>query len=508
MIGFGALAGGLTNAVAIWMLFHPYEPKGVKLFKLHGAIPKNKPRLAKTIGRTVGQRLLTSDDLARQLSAPAIRQAFEDAVTAFVRSMLETERGSLRETLPAGLLTEIEGVIDQVGTIVTDRVTEYAATDGFQETVTSFLTRATEEVRDRPIGALLTEARRTAIRARVEQWIGEATQSPELDRVIEGWINRKIVDLAGDHTPLIERLPAGLVAAVEKEIADSLPKIIDRVASVLGDPASRRRVQRALHDLFQRFVRDLMLHERIVARLVVTENTVARLLDKFEQDGADQVVEVLRQPEMRSQVAKNVNDAMVGFLRRPLADHIERLGPERLEGVQKTIAEHIIAALRDPKTREYGVEKLDNALESTEKRTWGDLLRYLPPEQAAAWLQDASRSERVQEWIADGTRTALRSLLDRRIGKPADWLPEGAVDRLASQLSPVLWEWTQSQVPGVVAKIDLETMVEEKVLSFSLERMEEIVRRTTQRELDLIVRLGYVLGAIVGTVAYVISLFI
>ena len=27
MVFFGALAGGLTNAIAIWMLFHPYEPR-------------------------------------------------------------------------------------------------------------------------------------------------------------------------------------------------------------------------------------------------------------------------------------------------------------------------------------------------------------------------------------------------------------------------------------------------------------------------------------------------
>ena len=51
-IVFGALAGGLTNAVAIWMLFHPYTPWGPGRLKLHGAIPKNKARLAKTIGRT------------------------------------------------------------------------------------------------------------------------------------------------------------------------------------------------------------------------------------------------------------------------------------------------------------------------------------------------------------------------------------------------------------------------------------------------------------------------
>ena len=40
--------------------------------------------------------------------------------------------------------------------------------------------------------------------------------------------------------------------------------------------------------------------------------------------------------------------------------------------------------------------------------------------------------------------------------------------------------------------------VEEKVLHFPTARMEEIVRKVTDRELRLIVRLGYLLGAIIG----------
>jgi uncharacterized membrane protein YheB (UPF0754 family) len=35
--------------------------------------------------------------------------------------------------------------------------------------------------------------------------------------------------------------------------------------------------------------------------------------------------------------------------------------------------------------------------------------------------------------------------------------------------------------------------------------MEEIVRNVTQRELDLIVRLGYVLGGLVGLLAWVVN---
>ena len=58
----------------------------------------------------------------------------------------------------------------------------------------------------------------------------------------------------------------------------------------------------------------------------------------------------------------------------------------------------------------------------------------------------------------------------------------------------------------MVQQLDVQEMVEQKVLGFSTERMEEIVRNVTQRELTLIVQLGYVLGAIVGTVAFGINL--
>jgi uncharacterized membrane protein YheB (UPF0754 family) len=503
---FGALAGGLTNAVAISMLFHPYEPRGPWRLKLHGAIPKNKARLAKTIGRTVGQRLLTSEDLSSQLSTPGVREAFDRAVQHFVGLLLETERGSLRSEFPSGLVGELEEALDAVAAIVAERIDEFVTTDQFQEAVERFLTRTHEEFADRAIGDVLTAARQEVIRERVEKWVSDAVTSEELDRTIRGWLDRQVERLSTDDTPLLDRLPPDLVAAVEREMTGYLPVALDRLAAILSDPDARARIQQALHDLFQRFIRELLLHERIVARLVVTEKTIARLLDNFEREGVDQLASLLDEPEMRTQVARSINDAVVNFLRRPLSDHFERLGPERTAGIADTATRNITAALRDPTTRAHAIEQLERALQAAERRTWGDLLQHLPPERAAAWLADAARTPRLREWLAEGTATALRKLLDRPIGRPAGWLPEGAVDRITAQLSPVLWAWIQEQVPEVVAHVDIQTMVEQKVLRFSLERIEQIVRNTTQRELDLIVRLGYVLGALVGALAYGISL--
>jgi uncharacterized membrane protein YheB (UPF0754 family) len=48
-------------------------------------------------------------------------------------------------------------------------------------------------------------------------------------------------------------------------------------------------------------------------------------------------------------------------------------------------------------------------------------------------------------------------------------------------------------------------MVERKVLGFSTQRVEEIVRGVTQRELNLIVQLGYVLGAAIGAGQYAVE---
>jgi uncharacterized membrane protein YheB (UPF0754 family) len=95
-----------------------------------------------------------------------------------------------------------------------------------------------------------------------------------------------------------------------------------------------------------------------------------------------------------------------------------------------------------------------------------------------------------------------KALIDKRIGRPSALLPEDAPDRIVASLADPLWLWIRQQVPIVVAQLSVRDMVEAKVRGFSVQRMEEIIRNVTQRELDLIVKLGYVLGGLVGLVAF------
>src|SRR6266571_4544125 len=306
----GALSGGITNAVAVWMLFHPYELRGVGPFKLQGAIPKNKARLAKSIGKTVGQRLLTEEDLARQLAAPGLREAFDRAIATFLDKVLNTPRGALKDELPPTLAAELERSLE--------RLAEFLKSPGFDAALEKYV--------------------------ELERWVEEGVERPELERAVRAFIATQRDRLLHDEHPLLERLPAGLVAALEHAIADYLPLAVERIGALLSDPEARARIRGGVKRFLDRAIRNLAMHERVMAKLVITESRIERVLASLEGDGLGEVAEVFESPEFRAQVARAVKDAVVRFLRRPIAERLWALGPDRLDGVEHAAAEYIIAA--------------------------------------------------------------------------------------------------------------------------------------------------------------------
>ena len=78
------LIGYFTNFIAVKMLFRPRTEKhifGRRVPFTPGVIPKNKPRLAKALGRAVGEQLLTGSDLKDALSSDSTVDAAAVKVT-------------------------------------------------------------------------------------------------------------------------------------------------------------------------------------------------------------------------------------------------------------------------------------------------------------------------------------------------------------------------------------------------------------------------------------------
>jgi hypothetical protein len=195
-----------------------------------------------------------------------------------------------------------------------------------------------------------------------------------------------------------------------------------------------------------------------------------------------------------------VNDAVVDFLSRPVTSVFGHPDDENVLKARETATGWILGMVRDTETRGFLMEKLRQGIGKASSGTWGELLERIPPERVAAGVASAARSDAARSAYREALRRVLQGILDRPVGRPADWLPPGAAYRLRGALSDPLWSWVQGQVPLVVGTLDVGRRVEEKVRDFPTWKMEELVRRVTDRELRLIVRLGYALGAVIGGV--------
>lgn len=75
-----ALIGWMTNFIALKMLFHPRKLVKLGPLRVQGVIPRRQNDIAGQLGRIVATDLLSSDDLAVQLTNERSREVFERAI--------------------------------------------------------------------------------------------------------------------------------------------------------------------------------------------------------------------------------------------------------------------------------------------------------------------------------------------------------------------------------------------------------------------------------------------
>lgn len=185
MVIIGAFIGGLTNSLAIKMLFRPYEPKFIGKFKIPftpGLIPKRRDQLAQQMGELVVQHLLTEDSIRNKLQGEELKQIVKDKLTREWTS-LQTDDRSLNEWLhKLGIeidKNEVQQFITQKGLQQMDQAVVSWSTKTVDEALGKFV--ADEELHQ--ITALL--------QTKIHGIIASENTRYQLEKVINSYVESK-----------------------------------------------------------------------------------------------------------------------------------------------------------------------------------------------------------------------------------------------------------------------------------------------------------------------------
>ncbi len=101
----GAAIGYITNAIAIKMLFRPYKAHYIGRFKLPftpGIIPRQRDRLAVSLGKMVSQQLFEKEGLLAHLGDPGVQDVLYKAISGLTSSIFgstQTDDGAKADKL-------------------------------------------------------------------------------------------------------------------------------------------------------------------------------------------------------------------------------------------------------------------------------------------------------------------------------------------------------------------------------------------------------------------------
>jgi uncharacterized membrane protein YheB (UPF0754 family) len=99
----GAAIGYITNIVAIKMLFRPLKEVrflGKRLPFTPGIFPRERHKLADSIGRMVEQELITSEVLRERLAKPEVRENIKNTLSGYSGQLLDRPLSSWLEGRP------------------------------------------------------------------------------------------------------------------------------------------------------------------------------------------------------------------------------------------------------------------------------------------------------------------------------------------------------------------------------------------------------------------------
>ena len=195
----GAVIGYFTNYIAVKMLFRPLKPVkigGRTLPFTPGIIPKGKPRLAKALGKAVGEKLLTREDIRKMLLSGDVKDKILDGVVKGIQEVQHSQ-------------DSLETFLEQYMT-----VEDYEAMRGrLEDFITEKISHGLEQL---DVGKIIAEEGAKEIREKFQGTMVSMFLKDDLIRSVAGPIGDKVGEYIRENgRDKIHPIVVGEIAAAE-----------------------------------------------------------------------------------------------------------------------------------------------------------------------------------------------------------------------------------------------------------------------------------------------------
>ena len=515
----GALVGYVTNWVAIRMLFRPHKEKrifGLRIPFTPGLIPRKRLELAKTIGRAVGQELLTGEALASRIEDREFREKIQIIIRDYTQELLSKELPSLNALVPSKFRADWDAFIADLKRKLGDWSYQLLTGSEMQTLIRAQVKQRVEELLKRPLQEVVPASILKELPTQLGHFFENSTRHADFTSRIHGFISQRIDAALSEDKRLGDYIPEQLKTQAYSKLEDLMPELLEKFISILSDEQIKKRIKIQLYELVdsliaQAFKEDSMWDQikfGLIETFVISAEELKLKIDRGVDEAAPTIAQLVREPAVCQRIYKALKDAIDAFLARRLSE----FQPTELGEFKAQLGDAVVNIFRSEALKGQLVKLTAERLEAYKAQSIReifslgldrvDAIADRVVEQVLAMLKEESTAEALGSLM----NKKLDELLNRPIGRLSDYLPARFVAQGQEWMSEQLLTLLRREAPKILEAVNIEKLVAERVDAFSIAEVERLIVRVTGDQLRAITWFGAVLGFVIGLIQVAVML--
>ncbi|MFZ2635982.1 MAG: DUF445 family protein [Rectinemataceae bacterium] len=562
----GGVIGLFTNWLAIKMLFRPLKEirvLGIKMPFTPGILPRERERIADSVGEIVAKELLTPDALETRFQDPILKEKLSATIDQGLEHFFAEDSGKL---LSGGVKaaerdTTQESPTDPLGEALRSAFRAVSSTAAFRDALAQVLRASTGRVFDMRLGDVLDPPAARAMAIRISEGAGLTETTERLDRIVDAWYD---TSAQGSHAQGPRSAPLIPAAALEPLI-DPVAKALYTAAipvleDFIADPGLKKDLEKKANEIIKRAVGRLGPVQRLIVAAANYEDAIAKTMPETIADLSGTISSLLRDPGMSDRVSaafrsrflasraadsdasdSDASDSNASNTDRNTADSAadsavsgtasgtstadgvrweitgERSGAKGLEALisRESLKIALAASLKglassseatalaaEAKVRALADRRIGDLAAGSE-----DLVRALA-DKAAEGISKAFAGEGKGEGKGEALFAGMIELFRVELSNGLHGVAVGETlgfteekrKALSTELASRAVALVSGQAGRIIEAIDIGTMVVTKINALDMLEAERIILRVVDKELYWITVLGGILGAIIGVI--------
>lgn len=238
----GAVIGYITNDIAIRMLFRPRTAKylfGVKIPFTPGIIPKEKARIATSIGNTVSKNLMNREILEKTLLSDEMVLKIKNGISDFISTQKNNE-----ETLEEFLLNylkkeDLKNILENVSSDLSLQIhTTLSSANLGSKIAKIVVVHVIEKVRNGMLGmfgadqfiVMIASPAETLLAKNINEMISNHSEEiigNLIDDQIENLMNLPMKKIFSEKIKQIEKIESTILSLYKSIVREQLPRILE-----------------------------------------------------------------------------------------------------------------------------------------------------------------------------------------------------------------------------------------------------------------------------------------